>query len=300
MNKIIMFLTGALLFSVVAKEPPKDGLLLAGVSVFHWTIQQLAKERGVSVSEACDMFKAVGVDGFDCRYNDRCLEGLAATCLKPVNLFGLVKFRVKDRGEAQIREFIDTAVRFRVPRVMVIPDHFSDGEPHENEVRDIIDGLRRFVAEADKAGITVTVETFGARKNACSYAKYIKRFLDEVPGLCFALDTGNLHFAGRGDDIVDVAHHASNRIAHVHLKDWKKGVPPVGPGGERNYETVGLGAIPNEELVRYSHSVGFRGWYTLEQPLAEDILGDTVRQIAVLKYWLGFLPHTSAFGRNGK
>ncbi|MBQ2632874.1 MAG: TIM barrel protein [Kiritimatiellae bacterium] len=296
MNRMCVFAAIALVSVMTARAA--DALPCAGISVFHWTIQDLAKERGISIVQAAQLFKAAGVDGFDCEYCDVRLHEFASTGLKPINLFGSVKFRVPDRGEAQIRDFLAVAVRYHVPRVMVIPDRFSDGEPHEEEFQDIVDGFRRFVAAAQKVGITVTVETFGNRKNACSYAKYIKRLLDEVPGLCFALDTGNLHFAGRGDDIVDVAHHAANRIAHVHLKDWKKGMPPIGPKGERNYETVGLGAIPNEELVRYAQSVGFRGWYTLEHPLPGDTLGDTVRQIAILKYWLSSpKPSTAAPNR---
>jgi len=232
------------------------------------------------------VMKSVGVDGFDCDYRDPQLAEYAATDLKPINLFGWVKFRSPDGGEKAIREFLTTAVRHQVPRIMVIPDNFTDGKPNEQEFGEIAEGFRRLVAAAKAAGVTVMVETFGGKDNPCSHARYVKRLLDEVPGLCFALDTGNLQFAGRGDDIVEVAHFASNRIAHVHLKDWKVGLPPKDEKGVKNCETIGLGTVPNRELVQYARFVGFRGWYTLEEPLPGDVVCDIVRQIAVLKHWL--------------
>jgi len=258
----------------------------AGVSVFRWTIQDLARERGVSLAEASKLMKSVGITGFDCAYDDARLSEIAAAGLTPVNLFGRVAFRAADGGAAQTRAFLAAAERHRVPRVMVIPDDFTDGVPNEEEFRLVIAGLRRFVAAAEKSGVAVMVETFGNRKNPCSYAAYVKRMLDEVPGLRFALDTGNLQYAGHGGDILEVARCASNRIEHVHVKDWKKGVTPCAENKKESYETLGLGAVPNEALVRYAQSVGFRGWYTLENPLKGDTLGDVVRQLAVLRHWL--------------
>jgi len=160
-----------------------DALPCAGISVFQWTIQELAKERGISISQASELFKAVGVDGFDYSYDDVRLHEFASTGLKPINLFGTVKFRVPDKGEAQIRDFLAAVVRYHVPRVMVIPDYFSDGEPHEEEFRDIVDGSRRFVAAAQKVGVTVTVETFGrlGGKSPISLNVQTRKAMGSVP-----------------------------------------------------------------------------------------------------------------------
>ena len=135
------------------------------------------------------------------------------------------------------------------------------------------------VAEAGKRGITITVEDFGGTANPCSYAKYLKRFLDEIPELRFALDSGNLHYAGRGEDILEVMEYTRGRIGHVHLKDQKR-------EDNHAYETLGLGVVPNERIVKTVNASGYTGWYTLENSVGEDTYTDTVRQIAVLKSWL--------------
>ena len=72
--------------------------------------------------------------------------------------------------------------------------------------------------------------------------------------------------------------YAKGRIAHVHLKDQTK-------EDNRRYATLGLGAVPNEKIVKAMAASGYNGWYTLENTVG-DAYTDSIRQIAVLKYWL--------------
>ena len=71
---------------------------------------------------------------------------------------------------------------------------------------------------------------------------------------------------------------AKGRIGHVHLKDQAA-------NDNRAYVTLGLGAVPNGEIVKAMSATGYEGWYTLENPVGDTYL-DTVRQVAVLKVWL--------------
>jgi sugar phosphate isomerase/epimerase len=138
--------------------------------------------------------------------------------------------------------------------------------------------MKMFVAEGKKRGITITIEDFGGPANPGSHTKYLKRFLDEIPDLRFALDSGNLYYAGRGENILDMMDYAKDRIAHVHLKDQTK-------ENNRKYATLGLGVVPNEKIVKTVSASGYEGWYTLENSVG-DTYTDTVRQVAVLKSWL--------------
>ena len=138
--------------------------------------------------------------------------------------------------------------------------------------------MKECVAEAKKRGVTITVEDFGGTANCCSYAKYLKRFLDEIPDLRFALDSGNLYYAGRGEDILEMMDFAKGKIGHVHLKDQSA-------TDNHEYVTLGLGAVPNEKIVKAVAATDYNGWYTLENPVG-DTYNDTVRQVALLKAWL--------------
>ena len=248
------------------------------ISVFASFIRRTAKERGVSLAEAADMLYALGVRGFDVGPDDADLPELAATRLKPINFYFFPKMFAPDNGAADCKRCLDQAVKYGVPRVMVVPTHFTkDGNEAEEFAKDL-SSMKMFVAEAKKRGITITIEDFGGPANPGSHMKYLKRFLDEIPDLRFALDSGNLYYAGRGESILDMMEYAKGRIAHVHLKDQTH-------ENNRKYATLGLGAVPNEKIVKTVSASGYDGWYTLENSVG-DTYTDTVRQVAVLKSWL--------------
>ena len=256
------------------------------ISVFAKFVRQVARERGVSLAAAADMLFALGVRGYDCGPDEGDLEKLAATKLKPINFYYFPDWfdrlakgtdgYYSDRTTPD--ECLKLAARYGIPRIMVVPPDFTDGKENEAEFGKIVACMKDFVARAKAAGIVVTVEDFGGTKNCCSHAKYLKRLMAEIPDLRFALDTGNLYYAGRGEDIREALAFAKGRIGHVHLKDQAK-------NDNRAYVTLGLGAVPNGEIVKAMAAADYEGWYTLENPVGDTYL-DTVRQVAVLKMWL--------------
>jgi sugar phosphate isomerase/epimerase len=248
------------------------------ISVFAHYIRNTAKQQGITLAEAADKLYDLGVRGFDVGPDDKDLPELAATKLKPINFYFFPKMLGADNGAADCKRCLDQAVKYGVPRVMVVPSHFTKGGDEEAEFAKDLSSMKMFVAEAKKRGITITVEDFGGPQNPGSHMKYLKRFLDEIPDLKFALDSGNLYYAGRGEDILEMMEYAKDRIAHVHLKDQT-------PENNRKYATLGLGAVPNEKIVKTMAASGYKGWYTLENTVG-DAYTDSIRQVAVLKYWL--------------
>ena len=256
------------------------------ISVFAKFVRMTAKERGISLAAAADMLYDLGVRGYDCGPDEKDLDELAATRLKPINFYYFPDWFNTDihdweRGytdRTKPAECLAKAKRYGIPRIMVVPPNFTDGKESEAQFVQILAFMKGFVAEAKKLGITVTIEDFGGTSNPCSYAKYLKRFMQEIPDLKFALDTGNLYYANRGDDILDMMAFAKGRIGHIHLKDQLA-------ADHRTYVTMGLGGVPNEKVVKAVNAAGYDGWYTLENPVGDTYL-DTVRQVAVLKAWL--------------
>ena len=250
------------------------------ISVFAHYVRNVAKERKVSLAAAADLLYAEGVRGFDDNYASAGLSELAATKLKPINLYGWVRFLAQDGGAAEAGRFLETAKRHGVPRVMVIPDRFTPGGDEEAEFRGMVKGLRSMVARAKEMGVTVTVEDFGGDPlSPCNRMVYLKRFLDEIPDLRLALDSGNLYYARRGEDVLELMRHAGDRIAHVHLKDQLA-------SDRRTYAELGLGGVPNREIVHHVTKLGYDGWFTLENTVVgADTLLEAVRQVATLQAW---------------
>lgn len=248
------------------------------ISVFAHFIRNTAKQHNISLVEAADKLYDLGVRGFDIGPDDKDLAELASSKLKPINFYFFPKMLGADNGAADCKRCLDQAVKYGVPRVMVVPSHFTKGGDEAAEFAKDLSSMKMFVAEAKKRGITITVEDFGGISNPGSHVKYLKRFLDEIPDLKFALDSGNLYYAGRGEDILEMMEYAKDRIAHVHLKDQTF-------ENNRKYATLGLGAVPNETIVKTVASRGYDGWFTLENTVG-DTYTDAIRQVAVLKHWL--------------
>ena len=252
------------------------------LSVFASFITRVARQRGVSLRAAAALLYDMGVRGFDIGPDEKILPELAKSKLRPINFYYFPNMFADDNGLKDCLHALDVAQRYGVPRIMVVPTHFTGGGDQAAEFEKLLSGMKLFVAEAKKRGITITVEDFGGNKNAGSYMKYLKRFLDEIPDLKFALDTGNLYYANRGEDILEMMAYAKDRIAHVHLKDQTK-------EDCRKYATLGLGAVPNERIVKEMAASGYDGWYTLENSVG-DTYNDTVRQVSLVKAWLSAAP----------
>lgn len=252
------------------------------IAVFARYVHEISRQRQIPIGQAASHLYDLGVRGFDTSYDDPGLSSLAATVLKPVNLYGRVPFLSQDQGASVVEKFLSVAAKHGVPRVMVIPDGFTKGGDEEREFGRIVEGLQRMVAKAKSRGIEVMVEDVGGdAASPCNRLCYLKRFLAEIPDLRLALDTGNLYYARRGEDILELARHASGRIEHVHIKDQLQ-------DDCRTYSVLGLGGVPNREIVRLIVGEGYDAWYTLENTAkGADVYEETARQIAVLTLWYG-------------
>lgn len=255
-----------------------EGAGVPKVSVFHWTVNQLSNVRKLTLEQSVALLRSVGVEGLDCDYREKRLAEYYAAGLKPASLFGFMHFFTEDGGRKECDEFVATAVKYGVPRIMCIPSSFTGGVFNDAEYAKNREALAYLVEAGRKAGVTVTVEDFGSSENMCSSVPHLKRLMKEIPDLKFALDSGNLVYSGTGGDILELMSFVKGRIAHVHLKDQPR-------SNTRDFVTLGLGVVPNERIVRTVRADGYDGWYTLENPVGEDPVDDIVRQIAVLRHW---------------
>jgi inosose dehydratase len=105
---------------------------------------------------------------------------------------------------------------------------------------------------------------------------HVRRFLDGCEtGLC--LDTGHLMVGG--DDPVEVAELAADRVRIVHLKDVDRGLAERVAAGKLGYEEavrqgvfqpLGDGDVDTGRVIEVLQSSGYRGWYVLEQDIMLD------------------------------
>lgn len=264
-----------------AGGPCADG---GGVAVFAKQVAEHARRGGISVRQAAEAFRSAGIAGFDCHYREKTVGELVAGGLRPANFYGDMKFLAPDGGVAQTEEFIAAAVRYGVPRVMILPDEFT-GNGDEADFARIVSGVRMFVSRATARGLEVTTEDYGyfrTHQNPCGHVAYIRRLLKAVPALRLTLDSGNLHRTEGREAILGLLREEKDRVSHVHLKD----LGAQDASGRCPHVTLGGGEVPNMGIVALLRESGYRGWYTLENLVGEDLLADAKRQLTTLRGWL--------------
>jgi inosose dehydratase len=91
-------------------------------------------------------------------------------------------------------------------------------------------------------------------------------------GIC--VDTGHLGLAGA--DPVKITELAGDRVRHVHLKDIDNGIAARVRAGELSYHDgaamglyrpLGEGDLDIVGVIEHLESIGFGGWYVLEQDM---------------------------------
>ena len=91
------------------------------------------------------------------------------------------------------------------------------------------------------------------------------------------LDTGHLVIGG--NDPVELARRAAERVSHVHLKDVEGIVAARVLAGTQSYSDavrdglyvpLGAGSVDMAEFVAVLERAGYRGWYVLEQDAMLD------------------------------
>ncbi len=162
--------------------------------------------------------------------------------------------------------------------IMVLgPDNHFPGYDDSIEMTDdewsvFLTNLQKVIDIGWEAGVRTTLHPHWGM--AVERKDHVERLLESSEvDLC--LDTGHMFLAGA--DPVEIARLASSRIHHVHLKDVD------GPWAERIqsgqakfrqsvidglFEPLGGGAVDIAGVIRHLESVGYQGWYVLEQDVS--------------------------------
>ena len=265
------FLLSVVVAAVALAVSAGESVPKAKISTFALHVYEVMQKRHMSMAEAVKAFKECGVSGFDGAYTDPQLEELAAAGLKPVMIYGTMSFRDAEKDEIEQNRYLNRAKSLGAKYMMIVPDSFGDlkddpNDPvYEAELKKTVSGLRRLVAKCLEAGICPMVEDFGYRTNPGSHFCNLKRYFAEIPDLKFALDSGNVMYSDRGEDILDEFEYFYSKIRHVHIKDHPAGKP-------QDYALPGEGVVPNGKMLRRLFMQGYDGWVTLELFDAPDML----------------------------
>ena len=245
------------------------------LSVFYDHILQAESQSGKPIEELLSGVRAAGIEAVEIRLeylleHEDTMELFKRTGLGLSCIYEFYDMDIRDELE-KIHRHIATAARVHAGKVLVVPGFLSKEEAeemrallgnyeqlqdyfnHNTKIQSMAKGLRDCVRIGQEAGITVTVEDFDDIKSPLSCMNGVRWFLENIPGLRYALDMGN--FVYQGEDVLEAWELLKDKVSHVHCKDRGENFSSV---------AAGEGSIPIALLVEKLKATGYDDYLAIE------------------------------------
>ncbi|OQA85632.1 MAG: Xylose isomerase-like TIM barrel [Lentisphaerae bacterium ADurb.Bin242] len=144
----------------------------------------------------------------------------------------MIKNKFLERKPDYMNDFkqsLDDAAAMGAPILMLPPFARVNQTSLEDDRKAWIEYYAQAQPLAQKAGVTLTLESTGMKQSPIVTADEVMEVLRAVPGLQVTYDHGNVATA---DDPVAAYLRQKDHVVHFHLKDWKISDAPS-PGGDR-------------------------------------------------------------------
>ncbi len=167
----------------------------------------------------------------------------------------------RDRQVAELGAWIRLAQHLQVSLLRVFggPDQGDGGcTPDDDEAnKGVAQSLRQVAPDAERAGVTVVLETHDAFSSAHRVADVLRR----VGSGSVAALWDSHHPYRVGETARDVVDALDGRIAHVHVKDVRR---LDADGARWELVLLGEGEVPVREQLAVLKRCGYEGWVSVE------------------------------------
>lgn len=264
------------------------------LSVFLEHLYEAQRQSGQPLPQLLRTVRSFGIGGAEVDY-ERLRECprlpwlLRENGIEPSCVYAFFDFGHSDdseRGEAVLTALHENGIRL----LMAIPGFYAPNDDRERCLSRMIEGMGRLIERAEAYGISVCLEDFDDRNAPFSTAGGLSLFLERLPKLGCAFDTGNFRYSQ--EDELAAFERLKDRIVHLHCKDRR--FSPLRPneeeketvGHEKMYPAaVGEGTLNIEQIVKNLLSGGYRGWFAIEHFGSADQLSDIRRSAENLRRW---------------
>jgi sugar phosphate isomerase/epimerase len=159
------------------------------------------------------------------------------------------------RAFDEARRFVDLAHAMHVRYVRLFGDKISAGEPRAAAIARVVDGFHRMADYAEKAGVTILMESHGDFTRSADIAAVH----DGVKSDAFAILWDAHHtFAAGHEAPAETWTALGTWVRHTHLKDSRP------EGTDRRYVLTGSGDVPVKQQVDVLVKGGYKGYYCFE------------------------------------
>ena len=228
----------------------------ARLSVFHNHLCEIARQEGISLTEACARARSWGITHFDFQHDgsEADVATMKAAGLKPASYVFTSDFGHADETD-KVRHAFDFIAEQGFVHLMVVPGFTAEGEDRQALRPAMWPRLKALVEEARARRLSVGIEDFDYDRVLLGSRADLRLAFAEIPELGHVLDTGN--YAFWHDDCLAALDEFRARINHVHVKDRAR-------DDTNRSVAAGTGTMPVAEVVRRLLASGYDGCFTLE------------------------------------
>lgn len=184
-----------------------------------------------------------GAGGFRRRFDE---AGLAICCLDTS-----IVLTAKDEGTSEGQQMIDLALTLGAPYLRVFGGEIPEGETREDATKRAGGKLARMGRQAGQHGLRVLLETHDAFSSGAHAAELLSAAGDEGTGVIWDFH----HPFRKGESPEQTVRLIGSRTYHVHVKDARK---------DGQLTLMGEGDVPTKDLLARLHTIGYRGYISLE------------------------------------
>lgn len=268
------------------------------IAAFYENILTAAKQNQISLPDILDQLKA---DGLQMIYisGDSLLEReeelLRLFREKELPVEGLHQHF--DFGhypeDESYRKYMDLAVRAGANNFLIVPGLIPEEETDRRDemIGHMLQVTEKAAAYGRELGLTVCMEDFDSLLSPYNSIQGLSLFLDHIPGLKCAFDTGN--FVCYREDAGEAFSIFADKICTVHLKDRsadarseKDGCCVCSDGSRAWPAPVGSGVIQIPEILQKLKEMGYAGNVIVEMYLYHDMLNGIKESLQWVRQWI--------------
>lgn len=241
------------------------------LSVFFEHLRRAAEQTDLPLEQVIARVQEEGLRYAECSLDELEQES-ARRALREAGMgvsgvYASFDFR-KDGWQEGARRLLERAAEGGAGCVMPLPGLMREGEELEVIRRVMADGVAQVCEMAKPYGLQVVLEDFGSPRAPFGTLEGLSWFLEQVPALGCALDSGN--FRIHAQDALAAYERLAKRVRHVHLKAWidrpdyGEEVIPAADGVLCYPAPLGQGSVPNGAIVQALVRDGYEGFCAVE------------------------------------
>lgn len=250
------------------------------ISVFYQHICEAAEQTGRALEDILSEVRGYGIEYVEADLDDMLRDDGYIARLKGADLqissvyafYDLVHNIDRERMAVHIQK----AAEADCGRIMIIPGFYTDEDKmlRENERDIMFSGMKVLCALAEEKGIVPMIEDFDSETSPIADAEGMLWYLERIPSLRVAFDTGNFKYSGKSE--LEAFGMLRDKIVHVHCKDRSLdekqscGFTKAVDGRLLYPASAGSGCIKMADIVDALEGSGFEGIYVIEHFGADD------------------------------